>query len=177
MCGIEQGRIDRGHSGDHRAEHDERLAESGAWHDFDAAESAQGSPSRAAGVGQPFEPFRFSASDRRSDRRSSSCWLRYSEYFVEGAMFPIGANSVFAPHVLLRAETIVEGNVEKSRNSKKRGYEFMSKNTHLFRKKDYDVVVDAVIRNRSPLRKFPANREKNRDFCENLRFASVSPIK
>jgi hypothetical protein len=30
MCGIEQGLIDRGHSGDHRAEHDERLAESGA---------------------------------------------------------------------------------------------------------------------------------------------------
>ena len=65
-------------------------------------------------------------------------------------MFPIGANSVFAPHVLLRAETIVEGNVEKSRNSKKPGYEFMSKNKHLFRKKDYDVVGDAGIEPATP---------------------------
>ena len=33
---------------------------------------------------------------------------------------------------------------------------------------DY-LVVDAVPRNRSPTAKFPANREKNREKCENAR--------
>ena len=33
---------------------------------------------------------------------------------------------------------------------------------------DY-LVVDAVFRNQSPKAKFPANREKNREFCKNER--------
>jgi hypothetical protein len=39
------------------------------------------------------------------------------------------------------------------------------------------LVVDAVPTNQSLTRQFPANREKNRDFCENLRFALDYPIK
>ena len=37
---------------------------------------------------------------------------------------------------------------------------------------DY-LVVDAVLRNQSPKAKFPANREKNREFYKNER---VEPI-
>jgi hypothetical protein len=38
------------------------------------------------------------------------------------------------------------------------------------------MVVDAVLQNQSPKPKFPANREKNREFCEKLQFWAGSFI-
>jgi hypothetical protein len=38
------------------------------------------------------------------------------------------------------------------------------------------LVVGAVLQNQSPKPKFPANREKNREFCEKLQFGADSLI-